>query len=59
MMQRMEQTRRQRFSLAPEQAPPAPYDVPEEDPEDPAVEGPVLRLLPQPAPLGPEERVEL
>ena len=58
MTQRMEQSRRQLLSLAPEQAPPAPYDVPE-DPEDPAIEGPVLRLLPQPAPLGPEERVEL
>jgi hypothetical protein len=64
MMQRMEQSRRhgrlgprnhaQALSLVPEQVSPAPYD----EPEDPAIEGPVLRLLPQPAPLGPEERVE-
>ena len=65
MMQRMEQSRRQgrpdlrdhgqALSLVPEQVPPAP----DEEPEDPPIEGPVLRLLPQPAPLGHEERVEL
>ena len=64
MMQGMEQSRRhgrlgprnhaRALSLVPEQVPPAPY----EEPEDPAVEGPVLRLLPPPAPLEPEERLE-
>jgi hypothetical protein len=69
MTQRMEQSGRQgrldlrdhdqALSLVPGQVPPAPDEEPE-DPEDPAIEGPVhLRLLPQPAPLGPEERVQL
>jgi hypothetical protein len=66
MMQRTEQPgrqarlvlrdHRQALSLVPEQAPPALDDVPEER----VVEAPVrLRLLPQPSPLGPEERVQL
>jgi hypothetical protein len=65
MTKRMEQSRRHgqhdpRFrdrvlTLVPQPLPPAPDDAP----RDTDVIVPVLKLLPQPAPLGTEERVQL